>query len=177
MKPLAFMLLAGEASGDLLAAELVRALRVQVAAWQAQPTDNAQPLRTNLEPQFFGAGRQQMAAAGVEIAVDMTPFAVVGFSDPVKQFLPLRRAFHRLLRLAIERQPDVVLGVDYGGFNLRFASAIKRQVRARIGSFNNWNPRLVQYVSPQVWASREGRADRMEPVSYTHLTLPTKRIV
>ena len=56
----------------------------------------------------------------------------------------------------------MVIGVDYGGFNLRFASAIKRHVRARIGSFNNWNPKLMQYVSPQVWASREGRANRME---------------
>ena len=115
-----------------------------------------------LEPRFFGAGRQQMAAAGVELAVDMTPFGVVGFSDVLKRVLPIRRAFQRLLALAVERQPDVIIGVDYGGFNLRFAAAIRRHAAARRGTFANWQPKLVQFVSPQVWASRAGRAKQME---------------
>jgi lipid-A-disaccharide synthase len=145
-----FMLIAGEASGDLLAAELVRALRPRLAAANPFP------------PRFFGAGRRQMAEAGVEIAMDMTPFGVVGFSDVVKRVLPIRRAFQRLFRLALERQPDVIIGVDYGGFNLRFAAAIRRHLRARTGAFLNWQPKLVQLVSPQVWASRASRALGME---------------
>jgi len=144
------MLIAGEASGDLLAAELVRALRAQLASSEPCP------------PKFFGAGRRQMAEAGVELTVDMTAFGVVGVSDVVKRFLPIRQAFRRLLALAIERQPDVIIGVDYGGFNLRFASAIKRHVTAHRGAFSNWQPKLVQFVSPQVWASRAGRAWQME---------------
>ena len=147
LAPMTFMLIAGETSGDLLAAELVRALRDR---------------NVGLEPRFFGAGRQQMAAAGVEIAVDMAPFGVVGFSDVVKRFLPIRRAFQRLLALAVERQPDVIIGVDYGGFNLRFAAAVKRHAAAHRGAFSNWQPKLVQFVSPQVWASRAGRAWQME---------------
>jgi lipid-A-disaccharide synthase len=57
-----------------------------------------------------------------------------------------------MLNLAEERRPDAIICVDYGGFNRRFAAAI----RSRQGE--GWRPRLIQYVSPQVWASRPGRA-------------------
>jgi lipid-A-disaccharide synthase len=62
-----------------------------------------------------------------------------------------------LLALAIERKPDVIIGVDYGGFNLRFGHAVREYVRGN--PFSRWNPKIVQFVSPQVWASRPGRAD------------------
>lgn len=155
------MLIAGEASGDTLAAELVATLRERVLAAEAQPTDDVQPLRTQLAPQFFGAGRQQMKEAGVQVAIDMTPYAVLGFSDVVKKYLPLRSAFYQLFNLAIERQPDVIIGVDYGGFNLRLGKAIKNYVRKHRTEFVPWNPKLVQFVSPQVWASRPGRAQTL----------------
>jgi lipid-A-disaccharide synthase len=76
----------------------------------------------------------------------------------LKNLGKFKRLFNQLLRVAIERQPDVIIGVDYGGFNLRFAKAIKAHVRANRGAFKNWNPKIVQFVSPQVWASRAGRA-------------------
>jgi len=53
----------------------------------------------------------------------------------------------------------VVIGVDYGGFNLRFGEAVKKYVREN--PFSTWNPKIVQFVSPQVWASRPGRADKL----------------
>jgi lipid-A-disaccharide synthase len=53
----------------------------------------------------------------------------------------------------------VVIGVDYGGFNLRFGQAVKKYVREN--PFSTWNPKIVQFVSPQVWASRPGRADKL----------------
>jgi lipid-A-disaccharide synthase len=155
------MFIAGEASGDLLAAELVSALRSKVLEAGSRPTNDAQPLRTALAPRFFGAGGPRMAAAGVELAFDMTRHSVIGISDVLKNYLKFRRLFNQLLNLAVQRQPDVIIGVDYGGFNLRFGHAIKRLVRARRGMFNNWNPKLVQFVSPQVWASREGRAGQI----------------
>jgi len=136
------MLIAGEASGDLLAAELVSALRGQLP-----------------DAQFFGAGGAKMAAAGVELAFDLTQHSVIGISDVLKKYFEFRRLFHQLLALAIERQPDVVIGVDYGGFNLRFGQAIKRYVRDN--PFSKWDPKIVQFVSPQVWASRPGRADKL----------------
>ena len=98
-----------------------------------------------------------MAAAGVELAFDLTQHSVIGFSDVLKNYFKFRRLFNQLLALAIERKPDVVIGVDFGGFNLRFGHAIKQYVRDN--PFSKWNPKIVQFVSPQVWASRPGRAD------------------
>ena len=134
------MLIAGEASGDLLAAELVSALRGKLP-----------------DATFFGAGGAKMAAAGVELAFDLTQHSVIGISDVLKNYFKFRRLFNQLLALAIERKPDVVIGVDYGGFNLRFSHAVKEYVRNN--PFSKWNPKIVQFVSPQVWASRPGRAN------------------
>src|ERR1051326_1111103 len=161
MKPKTFMLIAGEASGDLLAAELVQALRREFEDAAAMPTTDFQPLYTNLQPRFFGAGGPRMAAAGVELAFDLTAHSVIGLSDVVKNYVTFRRLFHQLYQLAIEREPDAIVCVDFSGFNRRFAHEIKEYVRWHTGWFHDWNPRIIQYVSPQVWASREGRARQM----------------
>ena len=150
------MLIAGETSGDLLAAELVSAL---LAASKQGEDGRAQSSILNLpsSPVFFGAGGAKMSAAGVELAFDLTQHSVIGISDVLKNYFKFRRLFNQLLALAIERKPDVVIGVDYGGFNLRFGHAIREYVRDN--PFSKWNPKVVQFVSPQVWASRPGRAD------------------
>ena len=140
------MLIAGEASGDLLAAELVSAL----LAASKQSGDGC-------APRFFGAGGPRMAEAGVDLAFDLTQHAVIGIPS-VKQYFELRRMFNQLLALAIERKPDAVIGVDFGGFNLRFGHAVRQCVRQHPGA---WNPKIIQFVSPQVWASRPGRANRL----------------
>lgn len=152
------MLIAGDPSGDLLAAELVAALREKVVAASEHINADVQPLHTALVPRFFGAGGPKMVAAGVEQVFDLTQHSVIGFAEVLKNLGKFKRLFKQLLQVAIERQPDVIIGVDYGGFNLRFAQAIKDHVRANRGLFNNWNPKIVQFVSPQVWASRPGRA-------------------
>ena len=87
------MLIAGEASGDLLAAELVSALRGQLYA-----------LDPDLRPDFFGAGGPRMAEADVKIAVEMTQHAVIGISDVLKNYFKFRRLFNQLLALAIATQ-------------------------------------------------------------------------
>ena len=145
-----FMLIAGEASGDLLAAELVTALRSRLPAPGSPPAAS---------PVFFGAGGPKMAAAGVALAFDLTQHSVIGVTDVLKNLLKFRRLFNQLLALAIKRKPDVIIGVDYGGFNLRFGQAIKNYVREN--PFSEWDPKIVQFVSPQVWASRPGRADQL----------------
>jgi lipid-A-disaccharide synthase len=155
------MLVAGEASGDTLAAELVVALRRELLAQQDEDSADMQPLRTALGPRFFGAGGSRMAAAGVELAFDMTKHSVIGFSEALKQVLKFRRLMQQLVKLALRRQPDVIVCVDFHGFNGRFAAAVKRAVRSQRGAFNNWNPRIVQFVSPQVWASRSDRVYSM----------------
>ncbi len=152
------MLIAGDPSGDMLTAELVGALREKAVAGAEHVSADVQPLRTALAPRFFGAGGPKMAAAGVEQVFDLTQHSVIGFAEVLKNIRKFKRLFEQLLQVAIARQPDVIIGVDYGGFNLRFAKAIKAYVHYNRGVFNNWNPKLVQFVSPQVWASRAGRA-------------------
>ena len=158
MTPKRFMLIAGEASGDMLAAELVRELRAGIDRRNTY-SSNAQPLYADLAPRFFGAGGPRMAEAGVELAVDMTQHSVVGL--PVTHILKLKRIFDQLFALAIEREPHAIILIDFSGFNGFFASAIKRYVRSRRGTFNNWEPKLIKYISPQIWASREGRVHKI----------------
>lgn len=155
------MFVAGEASGDLLAAELVNALRVKMLELGRRPTADMQPLRTALMPEFFGAGGPRMAAAGVELAFEMTQHAVIGLAEPLRKFSLFSQFLRQLVRLAIERKPDAIVCVDFFGFNHRLAHAVRRYVRHRLGWFQPWNPKIIQYVSPQVWASRPGRVRRL----------------
>jgi lipid-A-disaccharide synthase len=160
MTPKRIMVIAGETSGDMLAADLVKELRSQL---EARPTysKDQQPLYADLAPEFFGAGGPRMAAAGVKLEFDMTAHAVTGLWEVIKRYGHFRQLFNQLFTLATEREPHVIICVDFSGFNRRFASAIKKYAHARRGLFSNWNPRIVQYVSPQVWASRPGRAYKM----------------
>lgn len=153
-----FMLIAGEPSGDLLGGELVAKLRERLTDLEATPTADLQPLHASLEPEFFGAGGTHMEAAGVKICVDLTRHSVVGLWEVIKKYQDFRRIFRELVRLTIAEAPDVIICIDFSGFNLRFARAIRHYQRSRRGGFGNWDPKLVQYVSPQVWASRPERA-------------------
>ena len=152
------MIIAGEASGDMLAAELVQALRQEFADAPATATTDFQPLHTSLAPVIFGAGGPRMARDGVELDFDMTEHSVIGLYDAVKNYFKFRQLFDRLFRLALDRQPDVIICVDFAGFNRRFAHAIRQFARQRSDWFHDWKPKIIQYVSPQVWASRESRA-------------------
>ncbi|HNU99635.1 MAG: lipid-A-disaccharide synthase [Verrucomicrobia bacterium] len=145
--PHGIMLVAGETSGDLLGAELVSALR-RSPGWQAWPH----------EPRVFGAGGPLMRAAGVDIALDLTRHAVVGLAEVVRRALEFRRLLQSLVDLACARQPDLLVGIDFSAFNRRLVRALRRRLAAQTGVFHNWRPRFVQYVSPQVWASRPRRA-------------------
>jgi len=156
MTPKRFMVIAGEASGDTLAAELVKELRAGIAR-ESHYTIEAQPLNADLAPRFFGAGGPRMAEAGVELAFDLTKHSLVGIPG-LRDYLKFRRLLNQLVALAREREPHVIICVDFNLFNSVFAAAIKKQVRARRGTFNNWEPKIIKYISPQVWASREGRA-------------------
>jgi len=161
MKRTGIMLVAGDPSGDANAAALVRELAVVIPAAQFQITNDAQPLTTPLAPCFFGAGGPKMAAAGVELAGDLTAHAAIGLGGLARKLPMFRRLLREMTQLAAERQPEVIILVDYGGFNLRLARAIKDYARARKGLFFKWQPKIVQFISPQVWASRPWRAKSM----------------
>jgi len=127
------MIIAGEVSGDMHAARLVRAIR-------AQSPDTT----------FFGVGGEQMRAAGVDTIVDIADMAVVGFAEVVSKYRHLRRIFYDMLAVLRSRRPDAVILVDYPGFNLRFAK------RAHLMGF-----KTIYYVCPQVWAWHQARIPRM----------------
>lgn len=141
------MLVAGETSGDLLGAELVSALR-RSPGWRAWPH----------APRLFGAGGPHMRAAGVDIALDLTRHAVVGLAEVARRAFEFSRFLQSLVDLACARQPDLLVGIDFSAFNHRLVRAVRRRLAAQNGVFHNWRPRFVQYVSPQVWASRPRRA-------------------
>lgn len=138
------MMIAGEPSGDTLAAELIGALR---SSWPGRL------------PRLIGAGGPRMREAGVEIFHELTTLSVIGPADVARHYFRFRRLFHDLVQRAIETRPDLVILIDYSHFNHRFATAL-REAAARSGGA--WKPRIVKYVSPQVWASRPGRAQVMQ---------------
>lgn len=156
-----FMLVAGEPSGDLLGAELVPRIRARLTRIEATPTSDYQPLRASLEPDFFGAGGAHLRRAGADVCIDLEQHAVVGLWEVVRKYREFLRLFRHTVALALRREPDVIVCIDFSGFNLRFGHAIRRYVRTLEGTFANWRPRLVQYVSPQVWASRPERARQL----------------
>lgn len=140
------MMIAGELSGDELAAQWIRSAQAERRMMELPALD------------VFGAGGPQMAAAGADLSLDLTEHSVIGLWEVIERYRTFRRIFDDLLAMAVARRPDVFIGVDYGGFNLRFAKALRKKSR----QFPDWNLRIVQFVSPQVWASRPGRARRMQ---------------
>lgn len=127
------LLIAGEASGDLHGGKLIAALRAQ-----------------SPDLELFGIGGDRMAAAGMQLYYHVNDLAYIGFVEVARHYPFFRRVFNHLIRVLRERQPDVVVLIDYPGFNLRFARAAKKLGR-----------RTFYYIAPQVWAWGQGRAARM----------------
>jgi lipid-A-disaccharide synthase len=128
-RPLRIALVAGEASGDLLGAALIGALR------QRYP-----------DAQFCGVAGPRMQAAGCEALAHSEELSVMGFVEPLRHLPRLWRLRQRLLQAFREQRVDVFIGIDSPSFNLGLASRLKRDGLP-----------TVQYVSPQVWAWRQGR--------------------
>ena len=128
--PLRVGLVAGEASGDTLGADLIHALR------KAAP-----------DTQFFGVAGPKMQAAGCESWEPAESFAVMGLFEVLHDLPRLIKLLARIRRMFLMERPDVFVGIDAPDTNLRLARALHA---AGIPT--------VQYVSPQVWAWRQGRA-------------------
>ena len=140
--PKTIFLIAGETSGDILGAELIKSIRNQ---------HNGK----NIE--FIGTGGQKMKIAGLQQLFDLTEHAVVGFWEVLKNYFKFRKLFQQLINLAIKNEPDAIVLIDYPGFNLRFARAIRNHQRQGTGAFKKWQPKIIAFVSPQIWAWKENR--------------------
>jgi lipid-A-disaccharide synthase len=130
------LLVAGEVSGDMHAARLVRALQRQHNALR-----------------FWGIGGEELQALGMECLYDVDEMSVLGLSEVIQRYPFFRRVFRRMCREALQRRPDAVILVDYPGFNLRFAEWAHRQ-----------GFRTVYYICPQVWAWHRSRMEKMAEI-------------
>lgn len=132
-RPLTIGLVAGESSGDNLGAALIEAIKARAPGTR-----------------FVGVAGPRMQAAGCERLADASELAVMGLFE-VLHHLPRLLSLRRRVRAAMRALgPDVFVGIDAPEFNLGLASDLHEA-----------GLRTVQYVSPQVWAWRRGRAARM----------------
>tara|TARA_B100000029_G_scaffold361062_1_gene354007 strand:+ start:11 stop:1057 length:1047 start_codon:yes stop_codon:yes gene_type:complete len=102
-----------------------------------------------------------MEAASLRPEFDLSEHAVVGIWEVLKNYFKFRRLFRHLFELATRREPDAIVLIDYPGFNLRFAKAIRRYNAQGDGAFREWQPKIICYVSPQLWAWKEGRVHQV----------------
>ncbi len=122
-------MIAGEISGDLLGAGVIRELKKHLK---------------NVE--FTGVGGPQMLEEGFQSLANMSELSVMGISDVLRRYPQLYFIRERLLREWTINPPDVFIGIDYPDFNLSVETRLKRQ-----------NVKTVHLVSPKVWAWRQKR--------------------
>lgn len=136
-------LVAGESSGDLLAAALVEALRARRG-----------------DIRCIGVGGPAMAAAGCELIAAYERLAVTGLAEVLRHLPALLQFRRRLLREFVRLSPDVFVGIDSPDFNLGLETRLRRH-----------GIRTVHYVSPSIWAWRAGRIKAVERAVDRVLTL------
>jgi lipid-A-disaccharide synthase len=128
------LIVAGEVSGDLLGAGLVKEFG------QIKP-----------DIKFFGFGGDRMSTAGVELIYHIRQLAFMGFWEVAKNYRFIKNAQKQLLRAVAERKPSMAILIDYPGFNLRLAAKLKAMGVA-----------VFYYVSPQIWAWGAGRIKKIK---------------
>ena len=127
------MIVAGEASGDIYGAHLVMAIK-------------------ELDPciEFFGLGGPEMERAGVRIMHQLSAMAVVGMTEIIPKSRYIFRALRELKQSLHVTPPNLLILIDYPGFNLNLAKKA-----------HSLGIPVLYYISPQVWAWREGRVRKI----------------
>ncbi|HAT1771098.1 TPA: lipid-A-disaccharide synthase [Legionella pneumophila] len=136
-------MIAGELSGDLLGAGVIRELKQHL---------------TNVE--FIGVGGPQMLKEGFHSLIDISELSVMGISDVLRRYPQLYLIRERLLREWTINRPDVFIGIDYPDFNLSVEARLKKQ-----------NIKTIHLVSPKVWAWRQKRVHLIKKAVDLVLTL------
>lgn len=129
-----YYIIAGEASGDLHASNLIRSLRDQ-----------------DPEAEVRGWGGDLMKEAGADIVRHYKDTAIMGFFTVLKNLGKIKHNLMSCRQDILEWRPDVVILVDYGGFNLRLAKLIKPH-----------GIPLFYYISPKIWAWNTGRVHKIK---------------
>lgn len=129
-KPKHIVLVAGEESGDQHAAALVKQLQ-----------------KTDMSFVFTGMGGQHLEAEGVQLISDLARYGVTGITEVLRHFSVIKKSFRAILAHLEATKPDLLILIDYPGFNLRLAKFAKQKLGLKI----------LYYVSPQLWAWKPGR--------------------
>jgi len=141
-------IVAGEASGDLLGAHMVKALKNRVPGVE-----------------FVGIGGPKMQAAGVNSLFPMEKLAVRGYVEVLRHYREIVKIRHKLLRHFVENPPDVFIGVDAPDFNLDLETRLKKK-----------GIPTVHYVSPSIWAWRGERIHKIaRAVSHMLVLFPFEK--
>lgn len=139
------MIVAGEASGDLHGSNLVRELKKK---------------RPGLS--FFGIGGERMREQGVQLLYHINELSFMGFSEVVRNLSLIRSVERTIKALIEEKNPRVVVLIDFPGLNLRIARYASER-----------NVRVVYYIAPQVWAWGKYRIKKMRKyVDHALVILP-----
>ena len=143
-----YYIIAGEASGDLHGSNLIKEL---------QQLDASANIRC--------WGGDLMQAAGGTLVKHYKELAFMGFIEVVANLKTIMRNLKFCKQDIKQFQPDVVVLIDYPGFNLRIAEWAKQQ-----------NIKVVFYISPQVWAWKEGRVKKMkQTIDHMMVILPFEK--
>ena len=138
-------LIAGEPSGDMLGARLMRALKEQAP-----------------EAEFAGIGGENMEKEGLSSLFDISDLAVMGLAEVIPSIPKILRHIRRTVADIAAKKPDAVITIDSWSFSERIHKALRRQKIATL---------QMHYVAPQVWAWKKGRARTMHKYIDRLLTL------
>ena len=130
------LVVAGEVSGDLHAAKVVQAVKARAP-----------------ETVFWGIGGDDLHAGGVELLQHTDRMSVMGLAEVLRHYRFLKGAFDQVLSEVDRRKPDAALLVDYPGFNLRLAAALKKR-----------GVKVYYYICPKVWAWNKKRIPKMAKI-------------
>lgn len=131
-----YYLIAGEASGDLHASNLMKAIK-----------------RNDPEAKFRGFGGERMEHESLTVIKHYKELAFIGFWEVAKHLRTILRNIKLCKQDILDFQPDTVILIDYPGFNLRIASFLKEQ-----------GIKVIYYISPQVWAWHASRVKKIKKI-------------